>query len=126
MSKFRYVAVPFEAVARLHELTPKAALLYVHYCQWRNEESGLAWPSLSLIAQTMHIPKTSACEFRQQLVERLWLEMLGGDTVRLLVGFSEEDGDDFAHNRNGSVVEIATPLCPQRGCPMMTIRIGPG
>lgn len=79
--------VPDEAVNRFHELTPKAALLFVYYCKRRGAADGMAWPSLSTIAKDMAIPKSSACELRKQLFDRGWIQVVSGDNVRVVMGF---------------------------------------
>ena len=90
--------VPNEAVRRFHELTPKAALLYVYYCYRRNDDSEIAWPSLARIASDMHIPKSSACELRSKLVEKGWIEIVSGDTVRLITGYESEENPKTGQN----------------------------
>lgn len=66
-------------------------MVFTYYCVRRNEESGLAWPSLSTIAADLGMPKTYVCEMRRKLIEKGWIEIVSGDTVRPLMGFKKPD-----------------------------------
>ena len=94
-----FAIVPDGAIAKLHELTPKAGILYVHYCKWRDAQTGQAFPSLSTIARDLGIPKSTACELRKQLTDSGWIELLSGDTVRVVMGF-EPFGKPEQHSEN--------------------------
>lgn len=83
-----FANVPESAILRFHELSPKAAQLYVYYCLRRNSE-GIAWPGLATIARDLKIPKTTVCTLRGQLAAKGWIEMIGGDSVDLVMGFRD-------------------------------------
>lgn len=94
--------IPDDLVNKLHELSPKAALLFVHYCKWRNSVTGQTWPSLSTIAKEMAIPKSSACELRKQLIDRGWLELISGDTVRVVGNFELPEKAESGSEKSGN------------------------
>jgi hypothetical protein len=98
-----------EFVRRSNELTHLEVHLYLCFCAYRDEATGISKPkNFELEAQT-RIDRSTISKAKGSLAAKFWIELLGGRRVRPLVGYGPKNGTDANFSGEESV---ATPKNP--------------